>query len=57
MSKQYFENNDLLASKEHIITYYYKQFNIELFSDAGVFSVKQVDIELLVIICYYMLFR
>lgn len=43
MSKQYFENNDLLASKEHIITYYYKQFNIELFSDAGVFSVKQVD--------------
>ena len=43
MSKQYFENNDLLASNEQIITYYYKQFIIELFSDAGVFSVKQVD--------------
>jgi 16S rRNA (guanine1207-N2)-methyltransferase len=43
LSKQYFENNDLLASNEQIITYYYKQFIIELFSDAGVFSVKQVD--------------
>ena len=43
MSKQYFENNPNLRKNEHKITLYYKQYLIDLTSDAGVFSKNTVD--------------
>lgn len=43
MSNQYFENNPKLKKNEHKITLSYKQYLIDLISDAGVFSKNTID--------------
>lgn len=52
MSKQYFENNPKLPKNEHKITLSYKQYLIDLISDAGVFSKNEIDYGTYVLLKY-----